>query len=76
VVADEEPIEDPLNQITLTEAKALAPDVEVGSEIRLYRDTSPLAVLQRNWPSRSSSRRSRAERDTVSRSMRTARRKC
>jgi N utilization substance protein A len=45
VVADDEPIEDPLNQITLTEAKELAPDVEVGSEIRLYRDTSPLGRI-------------------------------
>jgi N utilization substance protein A len=45
VVADDEPIEDPLNQITLTQAKELAPDVEVGSEIRLYRDTSPLGRI-------------------------------
>jgi len=30
VVADDEPIEDPLNQITLTQAKELAADVEVG----------------------------------------------
>ncbi len=40
VVADDEPIEDPVNQITLTEANELAPGVEVGSEIRIYRDTS------------------------------------
>ena len=45
VVADDEPIEDPLNQITLTEAKKLAPEVELGSEIRLYRDTSPLGRI-------------------------------
>jgi N utilization substance protein A len=45
VVADDDPREDPLNQITLTEAKELAPDVEVGSEIRLYRDTSPLGRI-------------------------------
>jgi N utilization substance protein A len=45
VVADDDPLEDPLNQITLTEAKELAPDVEVGSEIRLYRDTSPLGRI-------------------------------
>ncbi len=45
VVADDEPLEDPLNQITLTEAKELAPDVEVGSEIRLYRDTTPLGRI-------------------------------
>jgi N utilization substance protein A len=45
VVADDDPLEDPLNQITLTQAKELAPDVEVGSEIRLYRDTSPLGRI-------------------------------
>ena len=45
VVADEEQVEDPVNQITLTEASALAPGVEVGSEIRLYRDTSPLGRI-------------------------------
>jgi len=45
VVADDEPIEDPLNQISLTEAKELAPDVEVGSEIRTYKDTSPLGRI-------------------------------
>jgi len=45
VVADDDPLEDPLNQITLTQAKELAPDVEVGSEIRLYRDTTPLGRI-------------------------------
>jgi N utilization substance protein A len=72
VVADEEQVEDPVNQITLEEANELAPGVEVGSEIRMYRDGLP-----RSWPSRSSSRRS-AKRNGIrsSRSMRTARRKC
>ena len=37
VVADDDPLDDPLNQITLTQAKELAPDVEVSSEIRIYR---------------------------------------
>jgi N utilization substance protein A len=45
VVPDDEPIEDPLNQITLTEAKAISPDVEVGSELRFYRDTTPLGRI-------------------------------
>ncbi len=45
VVADEEQVEDPVNQITLTEAAELAPDAEVGSEIRMYRDTSPLGRI-------------------------------
>src|SRR6516162_10510801 len=34
VVTDEDEIEDPVNQITLAEASGLAPDAEVGSEIR------------------------------------------
>ena len=45
VVADDDPLEDALNQITLTEAKKLAPEVELGSEIRLYRDTTPLGRI-------------------------------
>ena len=45
VVADDDPLEDSLNQITFTEAKKLAPEVEVGSEIRLYRDTTPLGRI-------------------------------
>ena len=35
VVSDEDQVEDPVNQITLEEANALAPGVEVGSEIRM-----------------------------------------
>src|ERR1700748_2868021 len=34
VVEGEEQIEDPLNQIALEEARALAPEVEIGGEIR------------------------------------------
>src|SRR6202795_1807369 len=41
VVADDDQVEDPVNQITLEEAETLAPGVEVGSEIRMYKDTSP-----------------------------------
>jgi N utilization substance protein A len=77
VVADDEPLEDPLNQITLTEAKALAPEVEVGSEMRFYRDTSRWAASPRNWPSRSSSKRSaRPSATPSSTSTPTAKRKC
>jgi N utilization substance protein A len=66
VVADDEPIEDPLNQITLTEAKELAPDVEVGSEIRLYRDTSPLGRIAAQLAKQVIFQKVReAERDTV-----------
>ena len=41
VVADEEQVEDPVNQITLEEANELAPGVEVGSEIQCDRPAGP-----------------------------------
>jgi N utilization substance protein A len=66
VVADEEPIEDPLNQIPLTDAKAISPDVEVGSEIRFYRDTSPLGRIAAQLAKQVIFQKVReAERDTV-----------
>ncbi len=65
-MADDEPLEDPLNQITLTEAKELAPDVEVGSEIRLYRDTTPLGRIAAQLAKQVIFQKVReAERDTV-----------
>ncbi|MDR3751284.1 MAG: transcription termination factor NusA [Terracidiphilus sp.] len=66
VVADEETIEDPLNQIPLTEAKVISPDVEVGSEIRFYRDTSPLGRIAAQLAKQVIFQKVReAERDTV-----------
>ncbi len=66
VVADEEPIEDPLNQIPLTEANQLAPGVEVGSEIRTYKDTSPLGRIAAQLAKQVIFQKVReAERDTV-----------
>jgi N utilization substance protein A len=66
VVADDDPLEDALNQITLTAAKELAPDVEVGSEIRLYRDTSPLGRIAAQLAKQVIFQKVReAERDTV-----------
>src|SRR5271157_4006895 len=66
VVADDEPLEDPLNQITLTEASELAPGVEVGSEIRMYRDTSPLGRIAAQLAKQVIFQKVReAERDTV-----------
>src|SRR3974377_443207 len=66
VVADEDEIEDPLNQITLAEANELAPGVEVGSEIRLYRDTSPLGRIAAQLAKQGIFQKVRAgERDTV-----------
>jgi N utilization substance protein A len=66
VVPDEEPIEDPLNQIPLSEAITLAPGVEVGSEIRTYKDTSPLGRIAAQLAKQVIFQKVReAERDTV-----------
>ena len=66
VVADEELLEDPVNQITLAEANELAPGVEIGSEIRLYRDTSPLGRIAAQLAKQVIFQKVReAERDTV-----------
>jgi transcription termination/antitermination protein NusA len=66
VVANEDEIEDPVNQITLTEANELAPGVEVGSEIRMYRDTSPLGRIAAQLAKQIIFQKVReAERDTV-----------
>src|SRR6201996_4705510 len=66
VVADEEQVEDPVNQITLAEANELAPGVEVGSEIRMYRDTSPLGRIAAQLAKQVIFQKVReAERDTV-----------
>jgi transcription termination/antitermination protein NusA len=66
VVADEDGIEDPVNQITLAEANELAPGVEVGSEIRMYRDTSPLGRIAAQLAKQIIFQKVReAERDTV-----------
>jgi transcription termination/antitermination protein NusA len=66
VVADEDQIEDPVNQITLAEANEMAPGVEVGSEIRIYRDTSALGRIAAQLAKQIIFQKVReAERDTV-----------
>jgi N utilization substance protein A len=66
VVADDDELEDPVNQITLEEANELAPGVEVGSEIRLYRDTTPLGRIAAQLAKQVIFQKVReAERDTV-----------
>ena len=66
VVAGEDEIEDPVNQITLEEANEMAPGVEVGSEIRIYRDTSPLGRIAAQLAKQIIFQKVReAERDTV-----------
>jgi len=66
VVAGEDEIEDPVNQITLEEANEMAPGVELGSEIRIYRDTSPLGRIAAQLAKQIIFQKVReAERDTV-----------
>jgi N utilization substance protein A len=66
VVADAEQVEDPLNQITLAEAEALAPGAEVDSEIRIYKDTRPLGRIAAQLAKQVIFQKVReAERDTV-----------
>ena len=66
VVADDEPVEDTLNTITLSEASELAPGVEVGSEIRLYKDTTPLGRIAAQLAKQVIFQKVReAERDTI-----------
>src|SRR6201987_1437403 len=66
VVSDDDEIEDPVNQITLEEANDLAPGVEVGSEIRMYKDTTPLGRIAAQLAKQVIFQKVReAERDTV-----------
>ncbi|HWG21132.1 MAG TPA: transcription termination factor NusA [Terracidiphilus sp.] len=66
VVANEDEVEDPVNQITLDEAGTLAPGVEVGSEIRMYKDTTPLGRIAAQLAKQVIFQKVReAERDTV-----------
>jgi N utilization substance protein A len=66
VVENEDQIEDPVNQITLEEAKALAPEVEVGGEIRYYKPTDVLGRIAAQMAKQVIFQKVReAERDTV-----------
>jgi N utilization substance protein A len=66
VVEGSEPLEDPLNQITLADARALAPEVEVGGEIRYYKPTDVLGRIAAQMAKQVIFQKVReAERDTV-----------
>ena len=59
-------LEDPVNQITLTEAHALSPDVEVGGEIRYYKPTDVLGRIAAQMAKQVIFQKVReAERDTI-----------
>ncbi len=59
-------LEDPVNQITLSEAHALSPDVEVGGEIRYYKPTDVLGRIAAQMAKQVIFQKVReAERDTI-----------
>ena len=66
VVENEEQIEDPVNQIALEQARELAPEVEVGGEIRYYKPTDVLGRIAAQMAKQVIFQKVReAERDTV-----------
>src|SRR5579875_3005378 len=66
VVEAPEQLEDPINQITLEQARAMAPEVEVGGELRFYKDTTPLGRIAAQMAKQVIFQKVReAERDTV-----------
>ena len=66
VVEDDAEVEDPENVMTLTEAREMAPEVEVGAELRFYKDTSPLGRIAAQMAKQVIFQKVReAERDTV-----------
>lgn len=66
VVDDTEQVEDPENQLTLEQARELAPEVEIGGELRFYKDTTPLGRIAAQMAKQVIFQKVReAERDTV-----------
>ncbi len=66
VVETPELIEDPVNQIALDEARGLAPEVEIGGEIRYYKPTDVLGRIAAQMAKQVIFQKVReAERDTV-----------
>jgi N utilization substance protein A len=66
VVESPELVEDPDNQLTLEQARELAPEVEIGGELRFYKDTTPLGRIAAQMAKQVIFQKVReAERDTV-----------
>src|SRR5712675_635123 len=66
VVEGTEQVEDTDNQLTLEQARDLAGEVEVGGELRFYKDTSPLGRIAAQMAKQVIFQKVReAERDTV-----------
>jgi N utilization substance protein A len=66
VVETPELVDDADNQLTLDQARELAPEVEVGGELRFYKDTTPLGRIAAQMAKQVIFQKVReAERDTV-----------
>jgi N utilization substance protein A len=66
VVEANDQITDETNELTLEQARELAPEVEVGGELRFYKDTSPLGRIAAQMAKQVIFQKVReAERDTV-----------
>ena len=66
VVETPESITDETNELTLDAARELAPEVEIGGELRFYKDTSPLGRIAAQMAKQVIFQKVReAERDTV-----------
>src|SRR5579864_4581530 len=66
VVETPDQVEDTVNQLTLDQARELAPKVEVGGELRFYKDTTPLGRIAAQMAKQVIFQKVReAERDTV-----------
>ena len=66
VVDGEEQVEDAENQLTLDQAREMAPEVEAGAELRFYKDTSPLGRIAAQMAKQVIFQKVReAERDTI-----------
>ena len=66
VVEDADQIEDDENQLTLEQAREMAPEVEAGAELRFYKDTTPLGRIAAQMAKQVIFQKVReAERDTI-----------
>ena len=66
VVEGDEQVEDEENQLTLDQAREMAPEVEAGAELRFYKDTSPLGRIAAQMAKQVIFQKVReAERDTI-----------
>ncbi len=66
VVETDDQVEDEENQLTLDEAREMAPEAEAGAELRFYKDTTPLGRIAAQMAKQVIFQKVReAERDTI-----------